>query len=171
LAKPAAMIHGSWKCAASSSALLTARYIRASWSVAVPGSAWASPIPEQIHRIVTRPGISRSRYPAHQRTGPLPPQVGNWCSSSPPTRGSNRLKDDRQMRAARVTHHEHLAPPIVTTVVAAPADSEVRPGTRPPTLLPHQSKTTEAEKQGRKHYPHPPCRLFAPVSVCSWQRG
>jgi hypothetical protein len=41
------------------------------------------------------------------------------CASRPPTRGSNRLKDDRQMRAARVTDHEHLAPPIVTTVVAA----------------------------------------------------
>jgi hypothetical protein len=51
------------------------------------------------------------------------------------------------------------------TARAAPADSEVRPGPRPPTLRPHQPKTTEAgpeaEKQGRKHYPHPPCRIPA----------
>src|SRR6266699_3363067 len=48
------------------------------------------------------------------------------------------------------------------TTRAASADSEVRPGPRPPTLRPHQSKPTEAapeaEKQGQKHYPHPPCR-------------
>src|SRR5207248_11191675 len=52
------------------------------------------------------------------------------------------------------------------TARAASADSEVRPGPRPLTLRPHQAKTTqarpEAEKQGRKHYPHPPCRLLAP---------
>jgi len=51
------------------------------------------------------------------------------------------------------------------TARAASADSEVRPGPRPLTLRPHQAKTTqarpEAEKQGRKHYPHPPCRIGA----------
>jgi len=54
-------------------------------------------------------GISRPRYPAHQRTGPLPPQVRNWFASRPPTRGSNRLKDDRQMRAARLSRLSWLA--------------------------------------------------------------
>jgi hypothetical protein len=49
-----------------------------------------------------QPGIGRSWYPAHQRTGPLPRRVGNWCASHPPTRGSDRLIDDRQMRAARL---------------------------------------------------------------------
>jgi hypothetical protein len=52
----------------------------------------------------------------------------------------------------------------IKTTRAASADSEVRPGPRPPTLRPHQPKTTEAgpeaEKQGGKHYPHPPCRIF-----------
>jgi hypothetical protein len=51
----------------------------------------------------------------------------------------------------------------IKTARAASADSEVRPGPRPPTLRPHQPKTTqagpEAEKQGQKHYPHPPCRI------------
>src|ERR1039458_8590298 len=51
----------------------------------------------------------------------------------------------------------------IKTARAASADSEVRPGPRPPTLRPHQPKTTqagpEAEKQGQEHYPHPPCRL------------
>ena len=49
-----------------------------------------------------QPGIGRSWYPAHQRTGPLPRRVGNWCASHPPTHGSDRLIDDRQMRTARL---------------------------------------------------------------------
>jgi hypothetical protein len=49
------------------------------------------------------------------------------------------------------------------TTRAASAESEVRPGPRPLTLRPHQAKTREArpeaDKQGQKHYPHPPCRV------------
>src|SRR6516162_2498577 len=41
----------------------------------------------------------------------------------------------------------------------ASADSEVRPDPGP-TLRPHHRKTAEA---GPKHYPHPPCRLFAVI--------
>lgn len=75
------------------------------------------------------PGIQHINVPDR-----CPRRVGNWCASRPLARGSNWWIDDRQMRAARlpvvlshlarisgcwVTHHEHLAPPIVTTVVAA----------------------------------------------------
>jgi len=42
------------------------------------------------------------------------------------------------------------------TARAASAGSEVRPGPRLPTLRPRRAK---AGRQGRKHYPHPPCRL------------
>ena len=56
----------------------------------------------------------------------------------------------------------------IKTARAASADSEVRPGPRPPTLRPHQPKTTqagpEAEKQDQEHYPHPPCRFSAAES-------
>jgi hypothetical protein len=59
----------------------------------------------------------------------------------------------------------------IKTARAAPADSEVRPGPRPPTLRPHQPKTTqagpEAEKQGQEHYPHPPCRIGANLSFAN----
>ncbi len=86
----------------------------------IPGIGPVDPDPGANTRDRYQTGASAEpRYPARQRTGPLPPRAGNWCASRPLTRGSNRLKDDRQMRAARVTHHEHLAPPIVTTVVAA----------------------------------------------------
>ena len=47
---------------------------------------------------------------------------------------------------------------VIKTARAASADSEVRPGPRPPTLRPHRGKTTEAGPS-REHYPHPPCRL------------
>ncbi len=40
----------------------------------IPGIGPVDRIPEQIHRIVTKPGISRPGYPTHQRTGPSPPQ-------------------------------------------------------------------------------------------------
>jgi hypothetical protein len=40
----------------------------------------------------------------------------------------------------------------------ASADSEVRPGPRP---RPYAHTTAKRCKQGRKHYPHPPCRLCA----------
>jgi hypothetical protein len=36
-----------------------------------------TPIPEQRHTVVTKPGISLASYPAHQRAGPLPSQGGN----------------------------------------------------------------------------------------------
>jgi hypothetical protein len=59
---------------------------------------------------------------------------------------------------------------VIKTARTASADSEVRPGPRPLTLRPHQAKTPqarpEAEKQDQKHYPHPPCRLFAYSSTC-----
>ena len=71
-------------------------------------------------------------------------------------------RSDRQRRWVP----ENLGPGrqgVIKTARAAPADSEVRPGPRPPTLRPHQPKTTqagpEAEKQGQEHYPHPPCRF------------
>jgi hypothetical protein len=77
-------------------------------------------------------------------------------------------RSDRQRRWVP----ENLGPgrqSDIKTTRAAPADSEVRPGPRPPTLRPHQAKTTEAgpeaEKQDRKHYPHPPCRIFTAGEV------
>ena len=61
-------------------------------------------------------------------------------------------RSDRQRRWVP----ENLGPGrqvYLKTARAASADSEVRPGPRPPTLRPHQPKTTEAgpeaEKQGR----------------------
>src|SRR5215467_4075401 len=51
---------------------------------------------------------------------------------------------------------------IPKTARSASADSEVRPGPRPPTLRPNQPKTTEA---GPEHYPHPPCRIGMPTEI------
>src|SRR5216684_1917913 len=89
------------------------------------------------------------------------PLAARTCEPRPLTRPG---RSDRQRRQVP----ENLGPGRqvdIKTARAAPADSEVRPGPRPPTLRPHQPKTTqagpEAEKQGRKHYPHPPCRIFA----------
>src|SRR5712692_9220045 len=42
------------------------------------------------------------------------------------------------------------------TARAASADSEVRPGPGP---RPYAHTTAKPRKQGRKHYPHPPCRF------------
>ncbi len=44
------------------------------------------------------------------------------------------------------------------TARAASAESEVRPGPRP---RPYARTTAKPWKQGRKHYPHSPCRIFA----------
>src|SRR5262249_41577034 len=55
---------------------------------------------------------------------------------------------------------------IPRTARSASADSEVRPGPRPPTLRPNQSKTTEA---GPEHSPHPPCRLRAHSPDSIWE--
>jgi len=53
----------------------------------------------------------------------------------------------------------HKAPRDACFAVT-PAGSEVRPRPRPLTLRPHHTRT-KPRKQGRKHYPHPPCRLEA----------
>src|SRR2546427_122733 len=42
---------------------------------------------------------------------------------------------------------------------SASAESKVRPG---PRLRPYARTTTKPRKQGRKHYPHSPCRIFTP---------
>ena len=68
----------------------------------IPGIGPIDPDPGVNTSDCYQPGIGRSWYPAHQRTGPLPRRVGNWCASHPPTRGSDRLIDNRQMRAARL---------------------------------------------------------------------
>ena len=65
-----------------------------------PASAPSTRIPEQIHQIVTRPGISRppvsntSTYRTVASAGSV-----TGCASRPLTCGSNRLIDDRQVRA------------------------------------------------------------------------
>jgi hypothetical protein len=68
----------------------------------IPGIGPVDPDPGANTLDCYQPGIGRSWYPAHQRTGPLPRRVGNWCASHPPERGSDRLIDDRQVRAARL---------------------------------------------------------------------
>src|SRR5205809_2227109 len=79
------------------------------------------------------------------------------------------LAQARQIRPAPPVGAKDLGPGRqvdLKTARAAPADSEVRPGPRPPALRPHHAKATqarpEAEKQGQEHYPHPPCRIGAP---------
>src|SRR6266851_5240348 len=64
------------------------------------------------------------------------------------------------------------------TARTASAESEVRPGPRLPTLCPYPVKTGEAGPEvqstsslpGRKHYPHPPCRIGAADTFVVRQR-
>jgi hypothetical protein len=71
-------------------------------------------------------GVSRSRCPAHQRTGLLPCRAGNWYLLRPLTWGSNRLIDNRQMRAARACGLPiRRRPRMVSGVGAGVADATV----------------------------------------------
>jgi hypothetical protein len=71
------------------------------------------------------------------------------------------LAQDGQIRPARRWVPENLGPAdrsFRRTTRTASAESEVRPDPGPRPYAPAKSKPG---KQGRKHYPHSPCRIFA----------
>jgi hypothetical protein len=88
------------------------------------------------------------------------------------TTGPRHLPGQADQTGSAPGGHENLGPAdrsFGRTTRAASADSEVRPGPRPPTLTPHQGK---ARRQGRKHYPHPPAESGSHVQlVIQYQRG
>jgi hypothetical protein len=53
-----------------------------------------TPIPEQIHRIATRPGVSRPDTRHINVPDRCRRRVGNWCALPPVTRGRNRSYSD-----------------------------------------------------------------------------
>ena len=87
-------------------------------------------------------------------------QVEGWhAPAGRRTREPRPLAQARQIRPAAPVGAVTWGPADRSsrkTARTASAESEVRPGPRLPTLRPYPAKTG---KPGRKHYPHPPCRV------------